>query len=356
MKKTYNLNIASYHQLIKPEEMLAEIPLKDETAAFVTESREIVKAILRGEDKRFMVIAGPCSIHDEKAAIEYADRLADLHQRYKERIYILMRVYFEKPRTTIGWKGLINDPNLDGTYDVLAGLRKARKILLGVLERGLPTTTEFLDPIVPQYISDLVSWAAIGARTTESQTHRQMASGLSMPVGFKNNTDGNIQVAIDAIQSAANPHHFLGIDGKGVTSVVETKGNPDCHIILRGGKNKPNYDPETIKEVLSTLQGSEAGCDKIIIDCSHANSEKKHERQKIVFNSIVDQRAAGNENLIGLMLESNLNEGKQSLPDNLADLEYGVSITDACVNFKSTEELLENAFAKLTQTAPVLSK
>ncbi len=344
--QTQNLNIAKINALGSPAELLAEIPQSDTSAKLVVESRKIIQDILTGKDKRLMVIVGPCSIHDEKAALEYADKLAELARRFEDKLYIVMRVYFEKPRTTVGWKGLINDPHLNGTYSIEEGLRKARHILLEILNRGLPTATEFLDPIVPQFISDLVSWAAIGARTTESQTHRQMASGLSMPVGFKNNTDGNFQVAIDAMGSAKNPHHFLGIDERGVTSIVSTTGNPSCHVILRGGKNSPNYDTETIGNVTEKLTKADE-TSRIVIDCSHANSEKLHERQKVVFDSIVEQRVAGNENLIGLMVESNINEGKQSLPDDLSQLKYGVSITDACINLETTEQLLKSAYEAL---------
>ena len=343
---THNVNVAATTALTAPQALKAELPITDAAHAAVVEGRQTVCDILAGRDERFLVIAGPCSIHDPDAAREYAQRLAELKNRFADRLYIVMRVYFEKPRTTVGWKGLINDPHLDGTFDIQEGIRLARKLLIDINALGLPAGTEMLDPITPQYIDDLVAWASIGARTTESQTHRQMASGLSMPVGFKNATDGNLQIAIDAMQSAKHPHHFLGIDDEGHTCIVTTRGNPIGHVILRGGKGKPNFHPDAIAE--SSKQLEAAGLDPVVmVDCSHANSDKKHERQEVVWQSLIDQRAAGNQRLVGAMLESNLNEGKQSIPDDKSKLAHGVSVTDACIGWEKTEELLQLGYDTL---------
>jgi len=320
----------------------------------VVEGREAVKRILRREDPRQLVIVGPCSIHDVEGALEYAVRLNRLREEFASRLCIVMRVYFEKPRTTIGWKGLINDPHLDGSYDIETGLMKARKLLLQITEMGLPAGTEFLDPIVPQYLADLVSWAAVGARTTESQTHREMASGLSMPVGFKNATDGSLQIAIDAMTAARTPHSFLGIDQDGVTSIVRTTGNPDGHVVLRGGRLQANYDPESIALATATL--AKAGLPPVLmVDCSHANSGKQHARQEEVWRSVVAQRSAGNDSLIGLMVESYLNEGSQPIPRNLPDLRHGVSVTDACVGWETTERMLRHGYDVLRETRPAFA-
>ncbi len=348
MKQVSQLNIRSIEPLEPPVVLHNLYPLTEQAAELVYNSREEIKNILNGKDDRMLLIIGPCSIHDPVAAMDYAGRLVELQKSVRDRLMIVMRVYFEKPRTTIGWKGLITDPQIDGQDDIPTGLKTARKLLLDIVSLGLPAATEFLDPIVPQYIADLVSWAAIGARTTESQTHRQMASGLSMPVGYKNSTDGNLQVAIDAMQSANAPHSFLGIDENGKTSVVRTKGNPWGHVILRGGNNLTNYEPEAIRFAEEKL--TKAGLRPILmVDCSHANSGKKHEKQEIVWQSILEQRAAGNRNLIGMMLESNIHEGNQKLPEVLhpnvaAQLKYGVSITDACVNWATTAELVSRAY------------
>jgi len=305
----------------------------------VLQGREAVTRILRQEDSRLLVIVGPCSIHDPVSAVEYAKRLKVLRDELSDRIEIVMRVYFEKPRTTVGWKGLINDPHMDGTCDIETGLRKGRQLLLDVADLGLPAATEFLDPIVPQYIDDLVSWAAIGARTTESQTHRELASGLSMPVGFKNSTDGSLQVSIDAMQSARAPHSFLGIDPDGVTAIVRTTGNPDGHVVLRGGHGKPNYDPESIHAAETKL--AKAGLPSVLmVDCSHANSSKQFAKQEDVLRSLVAQRQAGTRSIIGMMVESNLEEGNQVIPEDLSKLRYGVSVTDACISWPTTERLL----------------
>ncbi|MFW6059375.1 MAG: 3-deoxy-7-phosphoheptulonate synthase [Phycisphaeraceae bacterium] len=343
---THNVNVAGTTALTAPRALKDELPVTDAAHAAVVEGRDTVRNILQGTDERFLVIVGPCSIHDPDAAREYAQRLAELKQRFADRLYIVMRVYFEKPRTTVGWKGLINDPHLDGSFDIQHGLRLARGLLVDITSLGLPTGTEMLDPYTPQYIDDLVSWASIGARTTESQTHRQMASGLSMPVGFKNATDGNLQIAIDAMTSARSPHHFLGIDDDGNTCVVETRGNTVGHVILRGGRGKPNYHPENIKQAAQSLQS--AGVDPVLmVDCSHANSDKQHQRQEVVWNSLIEQRNAGNRAIIGAMLESNLHEGKQSIPDDKAKLTYGVSVTDACIGWDKTEQLLREGHERL---------
>lgn len=343
---THNLNVLGTTPLIVPRELKAELAVTKAANQAVVEARNAIKAMLAGEDDRFLCVVGPCSIHDVAAAREYATRLAELKHKYADRLYIVMRVYFEKPRTTVGWKGLINDPHLDGSFDLAQGIRLARKLLLDVTNMGLGAGTEMLDPITPQYIDDLISWASIGARTTESQTHRQMASGLSMPVGYKNSTDGNLQVAIDAMQSACSPHHFLGIDDDGQTCIVATRGNADGHVILRGGSGKPNYDPQNVAEAAQTL--ADAGLPaRLVVDCSHANSSKKHERQEIVWNSLIEQRAAGQKAIIGAMLESNLEEGNQKIPADKSQLRYGVSVTDACINWQKTEQLLEEGYNRL---------
>jgi 3-deoxy-7-phosphoheptulonate synthase len=332
-------------KLISPADLASEYKVTEEINKTVWSGRKAVEDILKRKDRRMLVIVGPCSIHDEKSALEYARKLAQLHHKMKDRLEIIMRVYFEKPRTTIGWKGLINDPHLNGSNDIETGLKLARKLLIEINSMGLPAATELLDPIVPQFIADLVSWVAIGARTTESQTHREMASGLSMPVGFKNNTDGNLQSAIDALQSANHPHSFLGIDHEGRISIINTRGNSNGHVILRGGRLRPNYDVESVREAEEKLKA--AGTDPLImVDCSHANSNKVPEQQEIVWKSIIDQRSAGNENLAGLMLESHLFAGNQPLKDP-ANLRYGISITDACINWETTEYLLEYAYDNL---------
>jgi 3-deoxy-7-phosphoheptulonate synthase len=297
-----------------------------------------VQRILRCQDPRLLVVVGPCSIHDPNAAMEYARRLATLAPEVSDQLELVMRVYFEKPRTTIGWKGLINDPHIDGSYDVESGLRTARRLLMGINELGLPAASEFLDPVVPQYIADLVSWAAIGARTTESQTHREMASGLSMPVGFKNGTDGSLQIAIDAMLSSRHPHHFLGIDEMGAVSVVQTTGNEDGHVVLRGGRARTNYDSASIAEAAASL--AKAGLPPaLMVDCSHANSGKLHSRQEEVWQNLIAQRLEGNTAIIGVMLESHLHEGSQPLKDP-KNLQYGISITDACLGWEVTERML----------------
>lgn len=339
MQQTSNLHVRDTRPLIKPRSLRQLMPMTESAARTVVEAREAIRGILQRRDHRLLVVVGPCSIHDVQAAREYATRLAALRQEVAGQFLVVMRVYFEKPRTTIGWKGLINDPHLDGSYDIEAGLKLARQLLLDLAGMGLPAATEVLDPIIPHYLADLISWAAIGARTTESQTHREVASGLSMPIGFKNATDGSLQIAMDALAAAMRPHHFLGIDEDGMTSVIRTTGNPDGHVVLRGGRDRPNYDPESIRAATAALQKS--GLEPtVMVDCSHANSGKQHTAQEKVWDSVIEQRAAGNSSLIGLMVESNLNEGNQPFPNSLAELRYGVSITDACVNWDTTERLL----------------
>ena len=315
-------------------------PAANET---VVRARETVVEILSRRDPRLLVIVGPCSIHDERAALEYAGRLADLAAVVQHEIFVIMRVYFEKPRTTVGWRGMIIDPNLDFSSDIPEGLRIARRILLAINELGLPTATEVLDPIVPQYTADLVAWAAVGARTTESQTHREMASGLSMPVGFKNSTDGNLQVAIDAIVSARDPHRFLGLDQDGRIGVVSTRGNPTGHVILRGGRSGTNYDTASVCAAVDRLE--RAGlAPALMVDCSHDNSGKKHQNQETAWNSVLEQRAQSPScPIVGAMLESNLFEGRQSIPDDPGELRYGVSITDECISWDTTERMLTGA-------------
>jgi 3-deoxy-7-phosphoheptulonate synthase len=339
MFRTQDLHVKEIVRLLTPRELKAQLPTTDAANAAVAHSRERVIRILRREDPRLLVVIGPCSIHDEKSALEYATRLNDLRKEVAGQMEIVMRVYFEKPRTTIGWKGLINDPHLDGSQDIETGLQIARKLLLDITGMGLPTATEFLDPIVPQYTAELITWAAIGARTTESQTHREMASGLSMPVGLKNGTDGSLQVAIDAMGAARNPHSFLGINEDGVTSIVRTAGNPHTHVVLRGGRAKTNYDAESIRAAEDKLK-SEKLPPVLMVDCSHANSEKKFAKQEDVWRSVIQQRIEGTQSLIGLMVESHLHEGNQPIPENLKALRYGVSITDSCIGWEATERML----------------
>ena len=346
MRTVENLNVLSFKPLVPPAAMKEEVPLSGEASETVAAAREEVSAILDLKDPRLLVIVGPCSIHDREAALEYAGRLNALRRELADRMCIAMRVYFEKPRTTVGWKGLINDPDLDGSYDVEKGIRKAREILAGIVGLGLPAASEILDPIIPQYIADLLAWVSIGARTSESQTHRELASGMSMAVGFKNSTDGWLQVAIDAILAASWPHHFLGIDSEGRSSVVATQGNPYGHIILRGGRSGPNYDPVSV--ISAEEQLAAAGLKpRIMVDCSHANCGKRPHLQAHVLRDVVQQRVEGNRSLIGVMLESNLKEGCQKLTSDPSKLEYGKSITDPCLDWETTERLLREAHAKL---------
>lgn len=351
MYRTQNLHVKEIVQLLSPGELKKQLPSNEEVAATVARSRERIIRILRKEDPRLLVVIGPCSIHEKKSALEYAERLNTMRKEFADRMEIVMRVYFEKPRTTIGWKGLINDPHLDGSQDIETGLKIARELLLEIVGMGLPAATEFLDPVVPQYIADLVSWAAIGARTTESQTHREMASGLSMPVGLKNGTDGSLQIAIDAMGATRHPHSFLGINEDGATSIVRTTGNPHAHVVLRGGRAKTNYDAESIRQAEEKLV-SEKLQPVLMVDCSHANSEKKFARQEDVWHSVIQQRVEGTTSLIGLMVESNLFEGNQPFPAKLKDLHYGVSITDSCIGWEATERMLRWAGEMLSKALP----
>jgi len=340
MKQTDNLNILRFKPLISPDELKKELPATDAATDLVAGSRLGVHNILMNQDCRRLVIAGPCSLHDREATLEYAGRLKDLQDQLGDKILIVMRAYFEKPRTTLGWKGMLYDPALDNSCNIEQGFHQARSLLLSIAEIGLPTATELLDPIVPQYISDLITWAAIGARTTESQIHRQMASGLSMPVGFKNATDGNLSAAVDAIKAAASPHFFMGIDGNGKVVIAETRGNKCCHVVMRGGTPGPNYASEHVAFTTVLLQkaGVKTG---IIIDCSHANSGKDHKRQRQVLFDVAAQINQGNRRIAGIMLESFLGEGNQpfNTPENL---QYGVSLTDKCIGWEETEEMIRH--------------
>ena len=343
MKKTNDLHIKEIKSLISPIELKKKFPMTESSNRTVVTSREIISNILNRKDKRLLAIVGPCSIHDTGAAIEYANRLKYIQNKIADKIFILMRSYFEKPRTVIGWKGLITDPHLNGTYDIATGLKLARKLLLDITETGIPCGSEMLDPIVPQYIADLISWASIGARTTESQTHREMASGLSMPVGFKNSTSGDFKIAVNAMASARHPHSFIGIDQYGKTSICKTSGNSTSHIILRGGQISPNYYEENI-ELAEKMISDLSITPSIIVDCSHANSGKQYKRQKRVLYSILDQRKRGRITIVGFMLESNLIAGSQKIPEDLKKLVYGKSITDECVGWEETEEMLLYAY------------
>lgn len=339
MYQTNNIRVLDVKPLLSPDELKAELPITDRAAEVVYDAREAVRAVIHGRDTRLLALVGPCSIHDVRAALEYAGRLRAMAERHRNELLVVMRVYFEKPRTTVGWKGLINDPHLDGTFDIPTGLRLARRLLLDVADLGLPAATELLDTIVPQYIADLVSWAAIGARTTESQTHREMTSGVSMPVGFKNGTDGSLGIALNAMLAASSSHHFLGIDGAGRVSVLRTAGNPDGHLVLRGGAGGPNYDEASIRAAAAEL--SRVGVNpRMIVDCSHDNSGKNHEKQHEVLSSVAHQLRSGSRNILGVMVESNLVAGSQKLIERKR-LEYGKSITDGCVDFATTESMLD---------------
>ncbi len=337
IKKTDDLRIISTEELLPPEKLIEEISLSSRTLETVASAREAIHAVLAGNDLRLIVVVGPCSIHDPIAAMEYAERLTKVAKKLSEDLVIVMRVYFEKPRTTVGWKGLINDPGLDDTFEINKGLRLARKLLLDLADLGLPTGTEYLDLISPQYIADLIAWGAIGARTTESQTHRELASGLSCPVGFKNATNGDIQVAIDAIGSASKPHHFLSVTKSGQSAIFHTQGNQDCHVILRGGR-APNYDMFSVDDT-STLLEKAGLASKIMIDASHANSRKKPSKQIDVTLDIANQIRRGDSRIFGVMLESNLVEGRQDVSSDRS-LTYGQSITDPCMSWEDTEKLL----------------
>jgi 3-deoxy-7-phosphoheptulonate synthase len=346
MQKTSDINVVETRQLPSPSALLETMPKSEAQAEFVTRSRQDIHKLIFTDDRRLLLIVGPCSIHDVDAGREYAGRLSALAREVADRVMIVMRVYFEKPRTTVGWKGLIMDPRLDRSNDIAAGLRIARGFLRDVLDLGLPTATELLDPITPQYIADLVCWSAIGARTAESQTHRQMASGLSMPMGFKNGTDGSVQTAINAIRAASQPQTFFGINLDGAASAVVTAGNPNCHIVLRGGSSGPNYSPEHIAGTERLLEA--AGLIKsILVDCSHDNSAKKPERQPEVMRALLAQIAAGNTSIMGAMIESNLLAGSQPFPQPVEKLKRGVSITDGCIDWPTTESLIREVHSAL---------
>ena len=335
--KTENVNVAALEPFPTPRQVKGRQPASPAVYLGVAEARRQVRAILARRDHRLLVVIGPCSIHDPAAALDYARRLKVLARKTQDTLVVVMRAYFEKPRTTVGWKGLINDPDINDTFDVARGIRTARQVLLDIAELGLPLATEALDPITPQYLQDLMTWSAIGARTTESQTHRELASGLSSAVGFKNGTDGSLAVAVNALKSATSPHRFLGIDSDGRVAVVHTRGNDAAHIVLRGGENGPNYDAKAVARCESTL--ADAGLpENIMVDCSHANSDKNHERQRLVADTVVDQIVAGNTSLMGLMVESNIAAGNQN--PLAAELAYGVSITDACLGWDDTEDML----------------
>lgn len=335
MKRTDNLRVSSLRPLIASGLLMHELPITEAISENILQTRESIHEILEGRDKRLVVVVGPCSIHDPEAAIEYASKLQQLSQQYRNELCIIMRVYFEKPRTTVGWKGLINDPHLDNSFNINEGLRTSRQLLLEINALGLATGSEFLDTIIPQYISDLTSWAAIGARTVESQIHRELASGLSMPVGFKNGTAGSIQIAVDAVYAAQRPHHFLGVTEENIAAIVETSGNPNCHIILRGSKSGPNYHKQQVEQAAKLLADKSLK-PRIMIDCSHGNSGKDHTRQHLVVDEVIQQLRQENHHIFGLMLESNLIEGRQDKPEI-----YGKSITDACIGWDETQQLLD---------------
>jgi 3-deoxy-7-phosphoheptulonate synthase len=346
-----DLNVASNEVLITPAQLKAKIPMAAASEATVTRSRQVIRDILEGKDHRIFIVIGPCSIHDLEAAKDYAGRLKQLAEEVGDTLYLVMRVYFEKPRTTVGWKGLINDPYLDDSFKIEDGLHIGRQLLSDLTSMGLPTATEALDPISPQYLQDLISWSAIGARTTESQTHREMSSGLSSAVGFKNGTDGGLTVAINALQSVSSPHRFLGINQDGQVSIVTTKGNQYGHVVLRGGNGKPNYDSVSVSLCEKELE--KAGiAPNIMVDCSHANSNKDPGLQPLVMDNVANQILEGNTSIIGLMVESHIGWGNQSIPKDLKDLQYGVSITDACIDWDTTLASVRSMHAKLKEILP----
>lgn len=344
--RIHNVNVASQKILVAPAALRASVPVSEEVFDQVASSRQVIRDILDRKDHRLMVVVGPCSIHDPAGAMDYAQRLQALSEELRDSLYIVMRVYFEKPRTTVGWKGLINDPHLDDSFDIEAGLTIGRALLRDILDLGLPTATEALDPITPQYLQDLISWTAIGARTTESQTHREMASGLSSAVGFKNGTDGGLDVALNAMQSVLNPHRFLGINSEGKVSVFETCGNKYGHMVLRGGSSGPNYDSVHVSLCEEALAGAGLA-PNIMVDCSHANSDKRPELQPLVADNVSNQIIEGNRSIIGVMLESNINAGNQKIPADLGELAYGVSVTDGCIDWKTTESTLRKMADKV---------
>ncbi|MGM3306956.1 3-deoxy-7-phosphoheptulonate synthase [Anabaena sp. WFMT] len=345
INKLINTNIKSSHVLLTPNEVKAKLPLTKSVEQRILQFRQEIENILDFQNNRKFIVVGPCSIHDPKAAIEYAEKLKILAAKVEDKLLLIMRVYFEKPRTTVGWKGLINDPDMDDSFHVERGILIARNLLLKLTELGLPTATEALDPIIPQYISELVAWSAIGARTTESQTHREMASGLSMPVGFKNGTDGNINVALNALKSAKEPHNFLGINQKGQVSVFQTRGNAYGHVILRGG-SQPNFDIDNVKLVEEQLKAANLP-PRIVIDCSHGNTNKDYRKQPFVLENVIQQIVDGNTSIVGMMLESNLYEGSQPITGKREELQYGVSVTDKCIGWEETEKIILAAYTQL---------
>lgn len=348
--KINNIHIRAEKVLITPEQLKKALPLSEHARQYIQHSRKIVSNIVHKRDNRLLVVAGPCSIHDLESAKEYAHRLKNIHDELKDQLFILMRVYFEKPRTTVGWKGMINDPDMDGSFDVEKGLTLARELMIYLAELGLPVATEALDPISPQYLSELITWSAIGARTTESQTHREMASGLSMPVGFKNGTDGKLDVAINALKSAASQHRFMGINQQGQVALLQTAGNPDGHVILRGG-NKPNFDAQSVEQCAEQLHDANLTA-RLIVDCSHGNSAKDHRKQVPVCQNVFQQVVNGNQSIIGVMLESHINEGNQSCDERSTPLAYGISVTDACIDWDATESLLRQGATDLASVLP----
>lgn len=341
-----NLNVLSQDVLITPDALKQAVPMTEQAEQTVIEGRQVIQNILDGKDPRLLVVVGPCSIHDVDAAMDYARRLRKLADEVSDSLFLVMRVYFEKPRTTVGWKGLINDPHLNGSFEIEEGLHKARRLLVDLAELGLPLATEALDPISPQYLQDCISWSAIGARTTESQTHREMASGLSGPVGFKNGTDGSLDVAINALESVASPHNFLGINHQGQVAIVRTRGNAYGHVVLRGGNGKPNYDSVSVALAEQALSKADLSLN-IMVDCSHANSNKDAALQPLVLENVTNQILDGNRSIMGLMVESNIEWGNQKVPEDLAALAYGVSITDACIDWATTEKTFHDMNARL---------
>jgi 3-deoxy-7-phosphoheptulonate synthase len=350
-KNTENLNVASFDAMPTPEEIHARLPISEKATKTITHGRTLLRKILDRKDHRLFVVVGPCSIHDPVAGMDYARRLHALQAEVGDTLQLIMRVYFEKPRTTVGWKGYINDPFMDDSFRVDIGMQKARQFLLDVAELGLPTGTEALDPISPQYYGDLITWTAIGARTTESQTHREMSSGLSTPVGFKNATNGDLSVAVNAILSASRPHSFLGINSAGKVAVVRTKGNPYGHVVLRGGDGRPNYDTVSVSIAEQAMVKAKLSAN-IVVDCSHANSSKKPELQPLVMSDVVNQIRLGNKSLIGVMIESNIEAGNQPIPADLSQLKYGCSVTDGCVAWDTTEKMIRDAAVLLRDVLP----
>ena len=346
-----DLNVLTEETLMNPEALKSMVPAPARAMETVSGGRLAIKKILIRQDPRLFLIVGPCSIHDTTAAMEYARRLKALSDEVDDSLLLVMRVYFEKPRTTTGWKGLVNDPHMDDSFCIAEGLKQGRELLVNIAELGLPTSTEALDPVTPQYLQDLISWSAIGARTTESQTHREMASGLSSAVGFKNGTDGGLEVAINALQSVSAPHRFLGINHQGQVSVIHTRGNAHAHIVLRGGGGRTNYDPVSVNLCEQQLLKARIPAN-IMIDCSHANSNKDPRQQTLVTSNVADQIVNGNQSIVGLMMESNLEWGKQSIPENLADLKYGVSVTDACIDWATTETMIRALRDKVRAVLP----